>query len=284
MDIALARTFLQIAEAGSFATAAEQLNVTQSTVSARIKSLEEQLGRGLFQRSKAGARMTPAGEQFYPHAVALVRVWEQARHEVSLPEGYSLALTVGAQFSLWDGFLLRWLGRVREERPEIAWRTEVGTSDVLMRALGAGTLDMAVMYRPQARPGFDIELLLEEELVLVTRDRRPLKALDSRYVFVDWGPEFREDHGLNFPDATPTGLFLEMGSLSLRYILEFGGHAYFPRRLVASHIAAGELTVPRWAPVFSYPAYAVYPLEADAGVLEPAMAALREVAAEVTGG
>lgn len=152
-----------------------------------------------------------------------------------------------------------------------------------MRRLGEGTLDLAVMYRPQARPGFDIELLLEEELVLVTRDARPLRALDGRYVFVDWGPEFREDHGLNFPEATPSGLFLELGSLSLRYILEFGGHAYFPRRLVAEHLARGELRIPRWAPVFSYPAYAVYPQEADAGVLQPALAVLREVAAAVTG-
>lgn len=282
MDIALARTFLQIVEAGSFATAAEQLYVTQSTVSARIKSLEEQLGQTLFQRSKAGASMTLAGEQFFPHAVALVRIWEQARHEVSLPEGYSLGLTVGAQFSLWDGFLLHWLGRIREDQPEIAWRTEVGTSAVLMRRLGEGTLDLAVMYRPQARPGFDIELLLEEELVLVTRDAKPLRALDGRYVFVDWGPEFREDHGLNFPEATPSGLFLELGSLSLSYILEFGGHAYFPRRLVAEHLASGELRIPSWAPVFSYPAYAVYPQEADAGVLQPALGVLREIAAAVT--
>ncbi|MCE3246713.1 MAG: LysR family transcriptional regulator, partial [Geminicoccaceae bacterium] len=48
MDIELARTFLTIVETGSFVRAAERLNVTQTTVSARVRSLEEQLRRPVF--------------------------------------------------------------------------------------------------------------------------------------------------------------------------------------------------------------------------------------------
>ena len=58
MDIDLARTFLEVVACGNFVGAAEQLNVTQSTVSMRIRSLEQQLGRSLFERSKAGASLT----------------------------------------------------------------------------------------------------------------------------------------------------------------------------------------------------------------------------------
>ena len=61
MDIALARTFLMVAETGSFIDAARKMNVTQSTVSARIKVLEEQFGRSLFERSRNGATLTGAG-------------------------------------------------------------------------------------------------------------------------------------------------------------------------------------------------------------------------------
>ena len=64
MDINLARTFIMVAETGSFIEAARRLNITQSTVSARIKRLEEELGRELFARSKGGANLTSAGEQF----------------------------------------------------------------------------------------------------------------------------------------------------------------------------------------------------------------------------
>ncbi len=50
MDIALAQTFLMVADTGSFVDAARKLNITQSTVSARIKTLEELFGRPLFER------------------------------------------------------------------------------------------------------------------------------------------------------------------------------------------------------------------------------------------
>jgi len=74
MDVNLARTFLMVADTGSFIDAARKMNVTQSTVSARIKGLEDMLGRPLFERSKSGAELTAAGEQFQKHALALVRV------------------------------------------------------------------------------------------------------------------------------------------------------------------------------------------------------------------
>ena len=64
MDIDLARTFLEIARLGSLAAAAETLHVTQTAVSARVRSLEDLLGRQLFLRNKAGASLTSAGEHF----------------------------------------------------------------------------------------------------------------------------------------------------------------------------------------------------------------------------
>ena len=58
MDLALARTFLEIAGSGSFVRAAERLHVTQTAVSARMRALEELLGQRLFVRNKSGATLT----------------------------------------------------------------------------------------------------------------------------------------------------------------------------------------------------------------------------------
>jgi len=74
MDTELVRTFLAIVSAGSFVRAAERLHVSQTTVSARIRTLEDQLRRRLFIRNKAGVSLTPAGEQFLRHAPALVQL------------------------------------------------------------------------------------------------------------------------------------------------------------------------------------------------------------------
>src|SRR3954470_19721886 len=92
MDISLARTFLEVLASGSFGAAAERLHLTQTAVSARIKALEDQLGRRLFVRNKAGARLTPAGERFVHHAMTLIQVWERARYQVALPPAAILNL------------------------------------------------------------------------------------------------------------------------------------------------------------------------------------------------
>jgi DNA-binding transcriptional LysR family regulator len=89
MDIEYARTFLAVVAAGNFVGAAARLHITQSTVSSRIQTLEDQMGVARFRRGRGGAQMTAAGRRFLRHAKALVRTLEQARHEVSLPSGFS---------------------------------------------------------------------------------------------------------------------------------------------------------------------------------------------------
>ena len=97
MDTELARTFLTVVETGNFINAAERLHVSQSTVSTRIHTLEEQLGCSLFVRNKAGTTLTSAGRQFQRHASTLVRTVEQARHDVGIPKGFSGTLTIGGR-------------------------------------------------------------------------------------------------------------------------------------------------------------------------------------------
>src|SRR3546814_14927552 len=87
MDTELARTFLAVATAGSFVAAAERLHVTQSTVSTRIRTLEQSLGCPLFVRNKAGAAMTDAGRRFQKHAILLVPPVAQASHHTCGPPG-----------------------------------------------------------------------------------------------------------------------------------------------------------------------------------------------------
>lgn len=283
MDVDLARTFLAVVDTGSFVSAADKVHVTQSTVSMRIKSLEERLGRTLFERSKAGATLTPAGVQFQKHAQAMVRVWEHARLEIALPEGFQAALAVGGQYSLWDGFLLEWVARMRTRLPELAIRAQMGFSDTLMQDLIDGTLDLCVLYTPQGRPGFEVEMLFEDELVLVSGHDGPAERWRDSYVFIDWGPEFRADHALNHADVAVPGVYLELGSLSVQYLIDRGASGYLPRRNASVHLESGALRLVPKAPVFSYPAYATYPGDGDPDLFEPMLETLRLIAEEMQG-
>lgn len=276
MDITLARTFLAIVDTGSFVEAAERLHVTQSTVSSRIKTLEEQIGQTLFERSRAGAALTRPGLQFQKHALGLVRVWEHARLDVGLAEQHRDHFAVGAQFSLWDGFLITWVSQMRERVPDIAISATLGLSASLMERLIEGTLDLGVMYRPVQRPGLMVEHMFDEELVLVTSGN-PDDSQDD-YVFVNWGPEFQADHAMALPDHAHPGLTLDLGTLGIAYLLENNASGYFPSRVVKPYLTNGTLKSVKRAPRFVYPAYAVYPEERDEEAFEPYLDGLRKLA------
>ncbi len=259
MDITLAKTFLAVVETGSFINAADKLYATQSTISARIKNLEDLLGKQLFERSKSGTKLTAAGHQFQKHAIALIRIWQSAQLEIGLSEKHADHLGVGAQISLWEGFLLHWISWLRSEFSELAVTTTVGFSAGLIDRISEGTLDLAIVYRPHQRPGLVIEHLFDEELVLLTSGDANGKKPDNTYVFVNWGPEFQNDHAEAYPDLIHMGLHLDLGSIGVNYLLENKASGYFPLRIAHPYIKSGELKQVEKARKFIYPVYAVYP-------------------------
>lgn len=170
MDIEQVKTFLQVAAHGSFLEAANRVHVTQSTVSARIQNLEQALGARLFIRNRAGAVLTPAGRRFLRHAKTLVLTYEQARHDVGLPNRFRASLTIGARIALWDAFLPQWAARMRRQAPDVTLNTEIGFEEDLMRRVIAGTMDLALMYGPRQGAGLRVDHLFDETLILVTPD------------------------------------------------------------------------------------------------------------------
>ncbi|MFE0752587.1 LysR family transcriptional regulator [Inquilinus sp. NPDC058860] len=278
MDIRFAQTFLEIVNSGSFVSAAERLNVAQTTVGARIKILEGQLGQKLFSRSKTGATLTPAGEQFLRHAPNLVEVWRRACEDVARPASSRASLAVGGEFSLWNPLLLNWLLKMRQSAPHIAIRTEISIASELSKQVSDGVLHIAVMYQLPQSPGLRVEELLTEKLVCVTT--QPNSELDQTdYVFVDWGPRFAASHRTNFPDLVNPGLLVDLGPLGLSFILKNGGAGYFRSRTAQPFLRTGKLRRVSQAPEFTYPVHVVYHEGADQALLGPALAALRDVAA-----
>ncbi len=258
MNIDLARTFLEVVETGNFNKAAERLSITQSTVSMRVKALEDEIGRPLFVRTRTGTGLTAAGIRFRRYATMLVRVWEQARQEIALPPGLSAVLTVGGHFALWDRLLVQWIPWMRSALPEVAVHAEVGPSNGLMRNLAEGLLDIGVMYAPSPRPGLVFEKLLEERLVMVSTVKRAITEWDQDYVYVDWGADFKQMHSQSFPDQKAPAISVGLGALGLQHILAYGGTGYFPMRVIRSYLAAGRLHQVAGAPDFRHPAWVVY--------------------------
>ena len=153
MKIENIRTFLEISKCGNFNRAAENLNVTQSTVSARVKSMEDSFGRKLFKRMHAGVELTVAGHHFRRYALNIQRLWQQAHQRINLPENFAHEIGLGSQVSLWDSLILKWIPWMRTNASDVALHVEADYSRSLMRQLSDGLLDIGVMYQPRQMPG-----------------------------------------------------------------------------------------------------------------------------------
>jgi DNA-binding transcriptional LysR family regulator len=271
---------------GSFLKAAERLHVTQTTVSARIRMLEEELGRRLFVRNRNGAKLTSAGVEFERFAQMFVQVWERARQQLAVPSGKTGVVSFAAELSLWNPLLVEWMAGIRAGEPQLAVRAHVGVPDQLVEELRTGTLDVALLYSPQLLPGFEVEPLIEERLVLVRAFARGTRAgsppvaspgLAEEYVYVDWGPAFSAQHGAQSASFGEAGTFVGFGPLGLAYLLRAGGAGYFRRGMVTPFIEDGRLELVEGAPNFIYPAFAVYPEDAkERREVRSALAILRK--------
>jgi DNA-binding transcriptional LysR family regulator len=277
MDITLLRTFVEVANTGSFVAACDRLFVTQSAVSLRIQRLEDSLGHALFVRSKAGAVLTPTGKQFERYALSLLKIWEEARQQIAIPEGYTKTLTIGGQYSLWPRLGFRWIDMLQTEMPELSIRTELGMTDRITRFLVEGVVQAALLYTPQLRPGLIVEEALDDELIMVSSYPDAAGDNPQGYVFVDWGPEFTHAHTIALPHLTNSGLTMGLGALTADYIVNRRASAYLPARTVRRGLDEGKLHLVAHAPRFPYPSYVVWRDDLEEGLAAVARKTLVKV-------
>lgn len=282
MDTELARTFLAIVDTGSFVATSERLHLTQSTISARVRRLEQWLGAELFYRERNGCSLTPAGRRFQRHALLLSRLAEQARREVQASITARATLTVGGRPGLWEAFLCRWLGDFAPRTPGTSVRALMGHEDEIMQAMIDGEADAGILYVPEPRAGLAIEVLFEDVLLLVSTDPgTPVR--DTGYVYVDWGPQFLAWHARAFPELGEAAIAVNTAWLGLQQVLAHGGSGYFPQRLLRDPLQTGALQRVPGAPEFRLPAYLCHPAPVDSATLSDALESIRDAARRIDG-
>ncbi|MGV2917715.1 LysR family transcriptional regulator [Streptomyces alfalfae] len=146
MDQKKLEYFITVAEELNFTRAAQQLHVTQSTLSAGIKALEQDLRTELLVRSTRSVRLTEAGSAFLPEARTAIEALDRARAAVEpLATGLRGSLTVGVLSGLTVIDVPALAGDFHRRHPEVRLRTETsqrGTSGLIER-VKEGHLDVA---------------------------------------------------------------------------------------------------------------------------------------------
>lgn len=274
MHIDQIRTFLKVIDTGNFHSAAQKLNVTQSTVSGRIRALEEKLRCKLFVRTHTGVGLTKEGQQLRRHALEMLRLWQRTEQEFAATPTSEVMVAVGLAPSLCNQDMLKWAHGLRQAEPRIILRIETDFSVSLMQQLSSGALDIGVMFEPEYLPGLVVEELFYEKLVLVSTEQQA-ENWRRDYLFVDWGRMFRAVHDGFFPDMTAP-VSSSHGPLALDYLLINGGSAYFPLRMVR-HLIGSQLFRVADAPVIRRVGFLVYTKShLDEAVIQIALDGLRE--------
>lgn len=265
MDIDLLRTFLEVHRTRHFGRAAENLFLTQSAVSARIRLLEETLGARLFTRERNDIRLTPAGARFRKYAESILNAWHRATQDAALGQADRLSLAVGGVSSLWDILLQDRIHALHRWMPEVVLQAEAHGQEVLIRRLLDGALDVAFMFEPPQMAELEVREAGKIELIMVASrpGLRARAAVGEGYIMVDWGIAFAIAHARHFPDMPPPAVRMGLGRLALAFLLECGGAAYLAERMVAEHLAAGRLHRVEDAPTIDRQVFAVFPAAAS---------------------
>ncbi|MES4892827.1 LysR family transcriptional regulator [Streptomyces sp. NPDC096012] len=147
------RVLRQIAESGSFTAAATRLGYTQSAVSRQAAALERSAGTALFERRPDGVRLTPAGLTLLRHARTVLDCLTEAERDLTGTVPRTELVRLGLFLSAGAAILPRSLTRLAATDPQITVTTIEGTTPSLIRALRAGSTDLAVLTsRPPHRP------------------------------------------------------------------------------------------------------------------------------------
>ncbi len=257
MNLEALRTFLQVVETRSLVAASRRLHVTQSTVTARLNALEEEIGQKLLHRGKSGTELTSAGFKFERYAQVMTQLWRQARYEISLPKGFEGVCNVGLEFDLWKGVGQRFLEYLRRHQPKVALALWPGERLQVDRWLKTGLIDLAFCFMPQAADDFSSRVLFDDELILVSSATRPVAGLGRDYVYVDHGDEFRRQHAAAFPGETTSSVTIASSDWALDHLLRNPATGYLSGRHVEDLVRRGRLLAVKGVPRFERRVYLV---------------------------
>jgi DNA-binding transcriptional LysR family regulator len=161
-------TFAAVVELGSFSAAATRLNLTQPAVSFQIRRLEQRLGLRLIERIGRRAQPTPAGLDLLPHVMRIdAAVASAIEAMTSHAQGVAGRVRLGTGATACIYLLPPLLSDLRRSFPRLEIVVRTGNSPDILRALEDNSLDVALVTLPAPGRMFDVEKLIDDEIIAV---------------------------------------------------------------------------------------------------------------------
>ena len=241
IDTAHIRTFLAVANSGSFTAAAADLCCVQSNVTARVRQLEERLGVALFERGRHGAKPTSAGLRFRHYAEQIVALLEDAEDEIKQIDDSTNPLRLGAMENTAATRLPPFMKRLHEAFPQAPLSLQTGTTDELLSSVLEKKIDAAFISAKIVDERLASERAFLERMVVVRPADRPV---DRPLIAFRQGCSYRSlsEQWLRSAGLAPVPI-VEMGSIDgiLGCVASGMGIAVMPRITVEQSMHRDDL-------------------------------------------
>jgi len=173
LDFGQVEAFVQVAAHHSFSRAAEVLQLTQPSITARIQSLERELGEELFERGGRGVRLTDAGLTFMPYAERILQTLQEGRDAVEEVQNVHLgSLRLGSALTISTYVLPNILHLFRQRYPGVDVVIRTGRSEQVLSMLLADDVQVGLV-RSLSHPEVEAVHLYDDEIVLVAYSQHP---------------------------------------------------------------------------------------------------------------
>lgn len=169
MNLRFVEAFLWVARLKSVTRAAEKLCLTQSAVSSRISTLEEELGVPLIDRRERHFRLTHSGSRFLVFAERLLEIQRELKNEIGTPEPQAMTVRIGGIESVLHTWLIPLVDYLRQNQPHVEFELTVEMSPVITEQLRRGSLDLAFAATPVSGEGIRSQEIPPLEMVFVGR-------------------------------------------------------------------------------------------------------------------
>jgi DNA-binding transcriptional LysR family regulator len=167
MNLRFVEAFYWVASLKSISRAAEKLYLTQSAMSSRIATLEEEMGVLLLDRRDKQFKLTGAGARFLVYAEKLLELQREVKQEMGSGQPMAVSMRIGAIESVLHSWLIPWLEKLRADHPGLELELTVETTPILVDLIQRGTLDLVFAVLPASSEGVRNQALPPMEMAFV---------------------------------------------------------------------------------------------------------------------
>ena len=180
IDFRRLETFCRVAALKSFSRAADDLFLTQPTVSGHILSLERSLSLRLFDRTGREVRLTKAGEMFLRYASKILTVRKDLLNALSeFSQGIRGELSLGASTIPGEYLLPRLIGDFKREHPRFAFSLKISDTKDIVQELLQGHIEFGLIGAKVDHPSLHHESFEEDEIIIIAPSDHPLSRKRS---------------------------------------------------------------------------------------------------------